>query len=583
MAPADHTPDLNDPSLTPDELRAIAQNYRRLLEEKGAFTWLREKQYTDSLFAHAPFLLYEYDEQMRLVRWNKLFEEITGYTATELYGRNVFEWFTEHEQPVIVEGLKRMWEEGFASVEGPLRTKDGRQIPYLFMGVRLSIGEKVSFTGIGIDVTERKRAEQALWDSEERLREFITHSRDGIVMIDSRGSVIEWNEAEEQITGISRSEAIGQDVWDLQYRLAPSESRTPEFREKAREIVIHILTGPDTAPRLVEESIEREDGTRRIIESAIFTSDGEAGRWAGGITRDITSRKSTEDAVRRNEERLRTFVDQAPMAIGVGKKGLLQYANARYIQLFGAACASDIVGHQALEHFAEQCREEVAQYIANRDKGLPAPDEYETVGLRLDGTEFPAYVRINRVELADGPVTLAFVTDISDRKRAESALAHANEQLKVEREILQRKNVALQELVLQVDEGRKSTAAQIQLNIEKIVLPILDRLALKLDSQGKEFLKLAQSSLADILAPFASSLASKAHNLTMREIELCEFIRRGLDSKEIAQIRGCSVQTVIKQRKLVRKKLGISGQDVNLAAFINKVVPVRRTGSKSND
>jgi len=68
-----------------------------------------------------------------------------------------------------------------------------------------------------------------------------------------------------------------------------------------------------------------------------------------------------------------------------------------------------------------------------------------------------------------------------------------------------------------------------------------------------------------------SRLEQKFRHLTPQEIQICSMIRRGYSSKEIAGIRNCSPQTVLKQRKTIRRKLGLANTEANLATFLASI------------
>ena len=111
----------------------------------------------------------------------------------------------------------------------------------------------------------RARGEAAgrpLRASEERFRTFVRRSRDGIIIIDGQGTILEWNEGEEEITGIPRSEAVTRPIWEVQHRLAPEGSRTAEHLRAAREKVLAALKEGVELKRAIEEEIQRPDGTR---------------------------------------------------------------------------------------------------------------------------------------------------------------------------------------------------------------------------------------------------------------------------------------------------------------------------------
>ncbi|HII99612.1 MAG TPA: PAS domain S-box protein [Methanoregula sp.] len=131
----------------------------------------REKIFSDAVMDSVPGLLYLYDSDGRLVRWNRAHEAITGYTAEELRGMHVLDWFTKDENAIrcISEGVERALAKGQAWAEADLQTRDGRRIPFHFTAKRLEIGGKTYFTGIGIDISDRMKSEQELRAAYEQI------------------------------------------------------------------------------------------------------------------------------------------------------------------------------------------------------------------------------------------------------------------------------------------------------------------------------------------------------------------------------------------------------------------------------
>jgi len=122
----------------------------------------RERLFTNAVLDSVPGLLYLYDEEGRLVRWNRRHEELTGYSGDELAGRYLLDWFEGEHRAQIARGILRGGRSGHTDVEAVLRTKDGRQVPFLFTAVPLVIDGRQYVTGIGLDLTERRRAEEEL-------------------------------------------------------------------------------------------------------------------------------------------------------------------------------------------------------------------------------------------------------------------------------------------------------------------------------------------------------------------------------------------------------------------------------------
>lgn len=124
----------------------------------------REKILTDAIFQSAPGMIYLYDDQNRLVRWNKKHEDITGYASDELSKMNLMDWYNGNEKnmEVIKKSITMATKEGFGDCEADLRKKDGTLIPIHFTASSLQLDGKQYFAGIAIDITERKKKEEEI-------------------------------------------------------------------------------------------------------------------------------------------------------------------------------------------------------------------------------------------------------------------------------------------------------------------------------------------------------------------------------------------------------------------------------------
>lgn len=289
---------------------------------------------------------------------------------------------------------------------------------------------------------------------------------------------------------------------------------------------------------------------------------------AGDAIASALERKQIELAMRQGEEKYRALVETTGTGyVILDEEGKVLDANREYVRLTGHSNLDEIRGRSVLDWTAPQ------ELKKNADAVIECMARGRISGFEIDyidhdGTITPIEVDATVVETDGKPRILALCHNIVARKKFEEEVTRANEQLSVEREALSQKNTALQELLVQLRESKKSVAAQIQANMERIVLPLIDRLERKIDKQAARDLQVVRNSVVDIVSPFVSSLETRFRSLTPREIEICNLVRRGYSSKEIAELRSSSVQTVLKQRKAIRKKLGLSGQDVNLASFL---------------
>jgi PAS domain S-box-containing protein len=136
-----------------------------------------------------------------------------------------------------------------------------------------------------------------------------------------------------------------------------------------------------------------------------------------------------DEKARETETRFRTFIEKAPLAIGLSREGTTVYANEKFLELWRYRSNDDVVGRSVLEHWAQHVRPLIAERIRRRALGLPTQPE-DMIAQRSDGTMFPAHLETVAVELPDGPVTAAFITDETERKRAEEALRESELRLR---------------------------------------------------------------------------------------------------------------------------------------------------------
>ena len=147
---------------------------------------------------------------------------------------------------------------------------------------------------------------EILRQCEDKFTRLVQRSWDGILLTSESGSLVEWNPALEQITGLSRSAVLGKKMWDVQFSLTPAEKRTPELLERLKNLIQAALrTGQAVEPgRSSEHEIQCPDNQIRVVESCMFTIPAGDAFIAGAILRDITRRKRSELAVQESNRKL---------------------------------------------------------------------------------------------------------------------------------------------------------------------------------------------------------------------------------------------------------------------------------------
>ncbi|HEX8746187.1 MAG TPA: PAS domain S-box protein [Pyrinomonadaceae bacterium] len=243
------------------------------------------------LFENANDIIYVHDLKGNYTSINKVGERITGYTREEALKMNV----TDVVAPEYLELARGMLASKIADAKPQtfyhleIITKDGRRVP-LEISTQLIYedGKPVGVQGIARDITKRKRAEEALRESEERYRELFENANDLVYTHDLKGNFTSLNLAGQRITGYTLGEALGLNI---------AQVVLPKYLKTAREMIER--KSEDELDTRYELEIFARDGRRIPLEvsTRVILKGGEP-VGVQGIARDITERRRTEETLR---------------------------------------------------------------------------------------------------------------------------------------------------------------------------------------------------------------------------------------------------------------------------------------------
>ncbi len=246
---------------------------------------------------------FEVDAKGNLIFFNDSFREWVGLGEEELKGKNYSQFLDAAGADKVFEAFNRVYTSGIGDRNVPLqaRTRKGyRYIETFISLIRDAAGKKLGFRGLTRDITERRQAEEALRQSEERYRNILENIQDGYFEVDLKGNLTFFNDSFHKWLGYSREELLG--LNNRQYMDAFSSGEVYEAFNRI------YTTG--VADRGIAFQALTKSGQRHVEASVSLMMDA-AGRKVGfrGLARDITNRKQAEEALRQSEERYRNILD----------------------------------------------------------------------------------------------------------------------------------------------------------------------------------------------------------------------------------------------------------------------------------
>ena len=290
-----------------------------ITERKQAEEALREseKRYRD-LVENAHDFIYEHDLNGNYTSTNQAGERITGYSREESLKLNLKQTVAPEYLPRTQEMLsQKLAGEEPTAYELELIAKDGHHV-MVEVNSRLVLKDGVALgvQGIARDISERKRAEEALRESEARKRAILESAMDCIITMDHEGLVVDWNPAAEKTFGYSKAEIIGKKMAEF---IVPERIR----KEHSQGFARYLATG--TARVLgqrLELSAKRSDGKEFPIELTITRIESKGAPMFTAYLRDITEVKKAQNRLSAQYTVTRALAESN--TIDEGATGILQ-------------------------------------------------------------------------------------------------------------------------------------------------------------------------------------------------------------------------------------------------------------------
>ncbi len=381
-----------------------------------------EQSYT-SLVNNVPDYVMRYDHQHRHIFANDGCLKAAGMRRDEFIGKT-------HRELGFPESLCLLWEKAidrcfetkqpqteifeWESAYGPV-VLEWRAIPEA-----KEDGSIETVLGLSRDITERKRAEESLRESEQELRTIFEGALDGIMVADAETKkFINANAAICSMLGYTHEEIVRIGMSDIH----PKQDMprvTEQFESQLRG---EIRIAADTP-------MMRKDGS--VFYAAIKAAPIRLGGkdCLLGIFRDVTERMQAQRELLESEARFRGLVEQSIAGIYIIQDGSLAYANPRFAEIRGYSSADEVIGRDPLQLIAEKDRGTVAELNRRLLAGEMPSIAYSFIALRKDGSSVDVGAHSALATYRGRPAILGLLQDISEKKRAEEDIQRYVAQLK---------------------------------------------------------------------------------------------------------------------------------------------------------
>ena len=395
---------------------ALASTQQEIELRKEAELLLRESELLNrSLVESIPQRIFLKDRQSVYLSCNAHYahdlgiepEQIVGKDDSDFYPPKLAEKYRADDQTVLETKRLKDIEERYL-IDGVERWVHTTKVPYCD-----AEGHVSGVLGIFEDITDRKLAEEALKENEERFEALANASFEGIVFTDG-GVVIDANSQLAQMLRYDLSEIIGKPVADI---------IAPEDRESVRQNMEAGFEG------LYESRLLRKDSSAIVVETQAkhFAYRGRVVRVTA--VRDITEKKQAEDALRESEERFSRFFRASPVGTSITRLSDGQFAdvNDAFLGLFGFT-REEVIGQNPLEREMWASPEDRTKMveILQEQGGI---QDFETRFRRKSGEIMDVLVSAEVIELAGQQYILGLTHDITERKQGERERKKLEEQL----------------------------------------------------------------------------------------------------------------------------------------------------------
>jgi len=477
-----------------DNHKVIQCNIRDITDRLKAEEELHETtEYLENLFKYANAPIIVWDTFFAITRFNHAFEKLSGYEATEIRGKGIDLLFPKDKIDFSLDLIKKTTGgERWETVEIEILRKDGgiRTLLWNSANIFEKEGNKVVATiAQGYDITERKRTEETLRESEKKLRESQEEFRttlysigDAVITTDVNGYIKNMNHIAEQLTGWKETDAVAKPLGSV------FKIKNEDTREIVKNPVEKILEHGTIVGLANHTLLISEDGTERPIADSGAPIKNENGEIIGVVLvfRDQTEEREAQRKVKESEESFKAVTENANDAIFVTQSnGKHVFANNRALELTGYSfeelCTIGIKGHISPDELPK-----LMERIKKRVSGEKVLGQYDTSIVHKNGKVIPVELTAAKSRWQGKPVDIVILRDITERVQAIKALKESEENFKA---VTENANDAI---VVVLSDGKHVFANKRALELTGLTFDEMAAVGLKGYAYPDELLKLTE-------------------------------------------------------------------------------------------
>jgi PAS domain S-box-containing protein len=366
------------------------------------------------LVDHQNDLIVKFNLDKQLVFVSPSYCKTFGKTEQELLGQQFLPFIHEDDRQSISNSLEKALVPPYSTYhEERVYANTGlRWLAWKANGVLSESGEVESIIAVGRDITEQKKTEQALVESEERFSLFMDYLPAVVFIKDAEGRALYVNKHMNDVLGAK--DWIGKTALEL----------FP--KEPAKKMVADDKKTLSERYRMIIERVPDRDGVEHIYQTHKFRIDRHSDPpFLGGISMDITERIHAEEALRESEEKMRLIIESSPIGIGITQGGKYVYVNPKFVEIFGYDCPDEIVEQPINFLYAPEDKDLIVQRHWDRLAGKEIPSSYEVMGQKKSGQLFNVALWNTIIDYEGETAVLGFITDTSEAQALRAQLQRA--------------------------------------------------------------------------------------------------------------------------------------------------------------